>query len=93
MFIDCSFAYNAILGRLTLNSWRAVTSTYHLMIKFATKYGVREVRGNQVAVHECYIATLEMEDHMQTMCIEEQRMVAEPVEGLEEVLLNDSRPE
>ena len=63
------------------------------MIKFATKYGVREVRGNQVAVHECYIATLEMEDHMQTMCIEEQRMVAEPVEGLEEVLLDDSRPE
>ena len=93
MFIDSSFTYNAILGRPTLNSWRAVTSTYHLMIKFPTKYGVREVRGNQMAVHECYIATLEMEDHMQTMCIEEQRMVAEPVEGLEEVLLDDSRPE
>ena len=92
MFIDCSFAYNAILHRLTLNSWRAVTSTYHLMIKFPTKYGVREVRGNQMAVHECYIATLEMEDHMQTMCIEEQWMVAESMEGLEEVLLDDSRP-
>ena len=93
MFIDSSFTYNAILGRPTLNSWRAVTSTYHLMIKFPTKYRVREVRGNQMAVHECYIATLEMEDHMQTMCIEEHRMVAEPVEGLEEVLLDDSRPE
>ena len=63
------------------------------MIKFPTKYGVREVRGNQMAVHECYIAMLEMEDHMQTMCIEEHRMVVEPVEGLEEVLLDDSRPE
>ena len=93
MFIDSSFTYNAILGRPTLNSWRVVTSTYHLMIKFPTKYGVREVRGNQVAVHECYIATLQMEDHMQTMCIEEHRMVAESVEGLEEVLLNDSKPE
>ena len=93
MFIDSSFTYNAILGRPTLNSWRAVTSTYHLMIKFPTKYGVREVRGNQMAVHECYIATLEMEDHMQTMCIEEHRMVAESVEGLEEVLFNDSKPE
>ena len=34
LVVDCSFAYNAILGRPTLNSWKAVTSTYHLMIKF-----------------------------------------------------------
>ena len=51
-----------------------------------------EVRGDQVAKHECYIAMLEMDDHLQTMCIEDQRTVAEPVEGLEEVLHNDSRP-
>ena len=38
--VGYSFAYNAILGRLTLNSWKAVTSTYHLMIKFSTEYGV-----------------------------------------------------
>ena len=43
--------------------------------------------------HECYIAMLEMDDRLQTMCIEEQRMVLEPVEGLEGVLLDDSRPE
>ena len=46
---DCLSAYNAILGRPTLNSWKAVTSTYHLMIKFSTNYGVGELRGNQVA--------------------------------------------
>ena len=40
LVVDCSSAYNAILGRPTLNSWKAVTSTYHLMIKFPTKYGV-----------------------------------------------------
>ena len=34
-----------------------------------------------------------MDDHLQTKCIKEQRMVAELVEGLEEVLLDDSRPE
>ena len=75
-----------------MNSWMAVTSTYHLMIKFPTEYGVGEVRGNQVAARECYIAMLEMDDHQQTMCIEEQRTV-EPVEELEEVTLDDSRPE
>ena len=43
LVIDCSSAYNAILGRPTLNSWKAVTSTYHLMIKFPIEYGVGEV--------------------------------------------------
>ncbi|XP_050267923.1 uncharacterized protein LOC126712583 [Quercus robur] len=77
------------LGVVTLP---AVTSTYHLMIRFPTEYGVGEVRGDQVAVREYYIAMLEMDDHQQTMCIEEQR-AAEPVEELEEVTLDDSRPE
>ena len=86
-------AYNAILGQPTLKSWKAVTSTYHLMIKFPTNYGVRELRRNQVAVRECYIAMLEMDDHQQTMCIGEQRAVAKSVEELEEVTFNDSRPE
>ena len=43
LVVDCSSAYNAILGRPTLNSWKAVTSTYHLMIKFPTEYGVGEL--------------------------------------------------
>ena len=63
LVVDCSSAFNAILGHPTLNSWRAVTSTYHLMIKFPTEYGVGEVRGDQVAARECYIAMLGMDDH------------------------------
>ena len=59
LMVDCFFAYNAILGRPTLNSWKAVTSTYHLMIKFPTDYKVGELRGNRVAAQECYIAMLE----------------------------------
>ena len=90
--VDCSSAYNGIIGRPTLNSWKAATSTYHLMIKFPTEYGIGELRGDQVAARECYIAMLEMEDHQQTMCIGEQRTIAEPVEKLEEVVLDESRP-
>ena len=63
------------------------------MIKFPTDYRVGELCGNQVAARECYIAMLKMDDHQQTMCIGEQRTVAELVEELEEVILNDSRPE
>ena len=45
-----------------------------------------------MAAWECYIAMLEMEDHQQTMCIGEQRTITEPVEELEEVMLDESRP-
>ena len=93
LVVDYSSVYNAILGRPTFNSWKAVTSTYHLMIKFPTNYGVGKLCGNQVVARECYIAMLEMDDHQQTMCIGEQRAVVEPIEELEEVTLNDSRPE
>ena len=46
LVVDCSSTYNTILGCPTLNSWKAVTSTYHLMIKFPIEYGVGEVRGD-----------------------------------------------
>ena len=60
------------------------------MIKFPTDYGVEELRGNQVAVRECYIAMLEMEDQQQTMCIGEQWALAESVEELGEVNLDNT---
>ena len=40
LVVDYSSAYNAILGRPTLNSWKVVNLTYHPMIKFPTDYGV-----------------------------------------------------
>ena len=63
------------------------------MIKFPTEYGVKEVRRNQVVACECYIAMLEMDDHLQIMCVEKQWMVVEPIERLEEVPLDNSRLE
>ena len=93
LVINYSSTYNAILGCPTLNLWKAVTSTYHLMIKFPTEYGVGEVHGDQVVERKCYVAMLEMDDYLQTMSIEEQRTVTEPIERLEEILLDDSKPE
>jgi len=72
LVIDCPSTYNAILGRPTLNSWKAITLTYYLMIKFLAEYGVGEVCGDQVATRKCYVAMLELDDHLQIMSIEEQ---------------------
>ena len=46
-----------------------------------------------MATYKCHKAMLEMDDHLQTINIEEQRAVTEPVEGLDKILLDNSRPE
>ena len=91
--VDCSFSYNAIIGRPTLKSWKAVTSTYHLSVKFPTEYGIGQAQGDQLAARECYLAMLALDEHVQTMSIEEIRVVAEPTEVLEDVLLQQDDPE
>jgi hypothetical protein len=37
LVIDRPSAYNAIIGRPALNKLKAITSTYHLMMKFQPK--------------------------------------------------------
>ena len=93
LVVDCSSAYNVILGQPTLNSWKAVTSTYHLMVKVPTDYGVGELRRSQIAARECYVAMMEIEDQVQALNIEEHRTVTEPVEKLEEIPLDSSDPD
>ena len=92
LIVDCSSSYNAIIGRPTLNSWKAVTSTYHLSVKFPTEYGVGEVQGDQLAARECYLAMLAMDEQTQTMNIEERRIAAEPTKALEDIPLDEDDP-
>ncbi|KAL5578015.1 hypothetical protein UlMin_019714 [Ulmus minor] len=44
--VDCPSSYNAIIGRPTLNIIRAVTSTYHLLVKFPTMGGIVALKGD-----------------------------------------------
>ena len=46
LVVDLPTAYNAILGRPTLNKIRAVVSTYHQTVKFPTHAGTGEVWGS-----------------------------------------------
>ena len=46
-----------------------------------------------MAACKCYMAMMEMDDHLQTINIEVQQTVAELVERLDEILLKDSRPD
>uniref|UniRef100_A0A2N9FUW7 RNase H type-1 domain-containing protein n=1 Tax=Fagus sylvatica TaxID=28930 RepID=A0A2N9FUW7_FAGSY len=93
LVVNCPSAYNAIIRPPTLNRLRAVTSTYHLLLKFPTEHGIEEVRGDQVAARECYLASLGSEGQNQTMTIEERKILVKPSEELDTIELEDGHPE
>ena len=87
LVMDCSLSYNTIIRKPTLNSWKLVTSTYYLSVKFPIDYGVGQVQGDQLTAKECYLAMLAMDEHVQTMSIDERRVTTE-MEVLEDVPLD-----
>ena len=47
LIVDAPSAYNMLLGRPSLNVIKAISSAYHMIIKFPTIHGVGMVRGDQ----------------------------------------------
>ena len=45
-----------------------------------------------MATRECYLAMMSLDEQVQTMSIEERRVVAEPTKVLEDVLLQEDDP-
>uniref|UniRef100_A0A2N9ESH3 Uncharacterized protein n=1 Tax=Fagus sylvatica TaxID=28930 RepID=A0A2N9ESH3_FAGSY len=72
LVVDCPSAYNVIIGRPTLNRLRAVTSTYHLLVRFPTENGIGEMKGDQAMARECYLTTVNAEQVHQTLIMEER---------------------
>nr|XP_009409822.1 PREDICTED: uncharacterized protein LOC103991997 [Musa acuminata subsp. malaccensis] len=60
LVVDLPTAYNAILGRPTLNKVRAVVSTYYQTIKFLTHAGVEEVTGSPRESRRCYLTAVSL---------------------------------
>ena len=83
LVVDCPSSYNVIIGRPTLNRWKAATSTYCLKVKFPTDNVVGEVRGDQILARECYQTVLAMRENYTWMIGEEESKV----EALETVSL------
>ena len=51
-----------------------------------------QVQGDQLAKRECYLAILAMDEQVQTMNIEERKVMAEPTEALEDIPLDENNP-
>lgn len=56
--MNISMAYNAILGRPSLNAAQAAISTYYLKMKFPTGNGVGEILSDQVPARLCCVQAL-----------------------------------
>ncbi|GAV58330.1 hypothetical protein CFOL_v3_01864 [Cephalotus follicularis] len=54
LVVDTPSPYNAIIGRPGLNLLEVIVFTRHLLMKFPTRFGVGEVRGDQQVVRQCY---------------------------------------
>ncbi|GFZ12755.1 hypothetical protein Acr_23g0011400 [Actinidia rufa] len=59
--VDCPSPYNAILGRPTLGGIKAITSTYHLKLKFPTPTGIGKIKGDQKVARQCFISAMKVE--------------------------------
>ncbi|KAL0295855.1 UNVERIFIED_CONTAM: hypothetical protein Sangu_3181000 [Sesamum angustifolium] len=58
LVVDVFSAYNAILGRPTLNAFQAIIPTYHMKIKFPALGGMGEVQGDLLQSRKCYIGVV-----------------------------------
>ena len=90
LVVDSPSSYNVIIGRPTLNRWKAATSTYCLKVKFPTEQVVEEIKGDQVLARECYQAVLASKEN-HTWTIEEK--TPKIIENLETIELVEGSPE
>ncbi|GAV79441.1 hypothetical protein CFOL_v3_22906 [Cephalotus follicularis] len=54
LVVDTPSPYNARIGRPGLNLMEAIVSMRHLLMKFPTRFGVGEARGDQQVARQCY---------------------------------------
>jgi hypothetical protein len=97
LVIDQRSTYNAIIGWPMLNKLKAITSIYHLMMKFPTKKGIGELKGNQVVARKCCNISLKKVVSSGFLLvsvvssIHEVKIKGGPVEALEEVAVVDGK--
>ncbi|XP_058208152.1 uncharacterized protein LOC131321161 [Rhododendron vialii] len=74
--------YNVILGQTWLHEMKAVTSTFHQVVKFVGWNGRQEsLRGDQIQSKKCYISTVtNKQSFMEVHCV-----AATPVPAIEDV--------
>ena len=83
LVIDQPSAFNAVLGRPSLRALKAITSIYHLLMKFPTPNGVGQVWGNQEKARRCYNQVVRSASRRRQVNVIDQRPLNEgPLEDI-----------
>nr|XP_009409650.1 PREDICTED: uncharacterized protein LOC103991833 [Musa acuminata subsp. malaccensis] len=97
MVVELPSEYNAIMGRPTLNKFRAIISMYHWAIKFPTQAGTGEARSDPRESRQCYMAAIalpKMLTYEQSIVdprdITKPSLCPEPTEHTQEVPLHSN---
>jgi hypothetical protein len=86
-----------IIDRPALNKLKAITLTYHLMMKFPSKDRTGELKGDQMVARKCYSISLKrvMGSSFLPVSVisstQEVEVKGEPAEELEEVVVGDGK--
>lgn len=102
--VDVPSSYNAIIGRTWLHRMRAVSFTYHQMIKFPGSNGIEKIMGNQKVAQQCFISIIKKALKAHWVQIVEVpyhstiedgggNPVEKVVEGLKKIQVNETDPE
>ena len=67
--VKASSTYNAIMGRTGIHALKAVHSSYHLVMKFPTRNGIGEERGDQKMARSCYVTSLRADEVGGSFCL------------------------
>ena len=65
LILDSPSAYNVILGCPWIHRMEAIPSTFHQIIRFPTKWGIKELYRKHHDSRQCYQTTLKLQAHPQ----------------------------
>ncbi|GAV74205.1 hypothetical protein CFOL_v3_17685 [Cephalotus follicularis] len=96
LVVDTPSPYNAIIGHPGLNNTEAIVSTRYLLVKFLTRFGVGQVRGDQQVARQCYQTVIKDKRKGKVFLIENVELRGEveperphPVEDMVQVPLKE----
>ncbi|GAV85153.1 LOW QUALITY PROTEIN: hypothetical protein CFOL_v3_28591, partial [Cephalotus follicularis] len=100
LVVDTPSPYNAIIEHLGLNNMEAIVSTRHLLVKFLTRLGVGQVRGDQQVTIQCYQTAIKDKGKEKALPIANVELIGEvdperpqPVEDVVQVPLEEGNAE
>ena len=73
LVINQPSAFNAVLDKSSLRALKAITSIYHLLMKFPTPNTVGQVQGNQEEARRCYNQAIKSASQQRQVNIVDQR--------------------